>query len=526
LVQELKLPEFAWETGMPSSQCRFGRFRINPEARVLTFEGRPVHLNTRAFDILSTLAAAKGALVTKDELISQVWRGLIVEENNIQVHVSALRKALDGCEAGQNYIVTVSGRGYRLAGLDDPEGGDTAAQVEMSRAPAIAVLPFLNMSGDTSDDYFADGLTEEIISGLSRIRWLQVTARNSTFRLKGRTTESIRASRDLDVRYLLEGSVRKAGGRVRVNAHLVRAIDGVQIWTERYDRPAGDIFDVQDDVMASVIGAIEPNLRKAEIELVRRKRPENLDAYDCVLQALPFVYGMMADGAARAMPLLRRALELDPSYAAAHAGLAWCHHFRYSRGGLGEEDRAASIQHAHAALTFGSDDATTLAIAALVIWFDEHDEATAFNLFDRALGISRSNVFALFNSAVALAWSGRFEVAVERGLRALELSPFDPLRYLAYNAFAIVHFSSGRFPESRDAANRGIEANPGFSVPHAYLAAALVRMARMDEAKRAASNVLQRDPGFRIAGFRQTVGINPTVFEPYAAAWRQAGLPD
>jgi tetratricopeptide (TPR) repeat protein len=167
-----------------------------------------------------------------------------------------------------------------------------------------------------------------------------------------------------------------------------------------------------------------------------------------------------------------------------------------------------------------------LAIAALVIWFDEHDEATAFDLFDRALAISSSNVFALFNSAVALAWSGHFEAAAERGKRALQLSPFDPLRYLAYNAFAIAHFVSGSFEEARDAARRGIEANPGFSVPHAYLAAALVRLSRMDLARKAARDVLERDPGFRIQGFRQTVGIKPMVFDPFAAAWRQAGLPE
>lgn len=512
---------------MPSSHGQFGRFRVHPDTRSLTFDGRLVPLKARAFDILSALVEAGGAVVTKDQLIAQVWRGVVVEENNIQVHVSALRKALEGCEPGQNYVVTVPGRGYRLAGQGAVKASFADPGIpDHSLAPSIAVLPFRNMSDDAGEDYFADGLTEEIISGLSRIRWLQVTARGSSFRLKGTTSEALRESHELNVRYLLEGSVRKAGGRVRVNAHLLRAADGVQIWTERYDSPASDIFDLQDDIMSRVVGAIEPRLRKAEIELVRRKRPDSLDAYDCFLQALPFIYGMMAEGANQAIPLLRRALDLDSSYAAAHAALAWCHHFRYSRGGLGEDDRRTSIKHARASLTLGSDDATTLAIAALVIWFDEHDEPTAFDLFDRALAISGSNVFALFNSAVALAWSGRFEMAVERGARALQLSPFDPLCYLAFNAFAIVHFSCGRFAEARDAARRGIEANPGFSVPHAYLAAALVRMGRLEEAQQAAHNVLDRDPGFRIQGFRRTVGVNPDVFEPFADAWREVRLPD
>lgn len=510
---------------MLANQAEFGRFRIHADQRVLTFDGCPVPLKARAFDILLALVEAKGALVTKDQLITQVWRGLAVEENNIQVHVSALRKALDVREPGQNFIVTVAGRGYRIAGLNNKDHTPAEPLSDASLPPSIAVLPFSNMSAEASDDYFADGLTEEIISGLSRIRWLQVAARGSSFRLKGKTVDSIRSGRDLDVRYILEGSVRKSAGRLRIHAHLVRAADGVQIWTERYDRPASDIFEVQDDVMANVVGAIEPSLRKAEIDLVRRKRPESLDAYDCFLQALPFIYRMMTDGADQATPLLRRALELDPSYAAAHAGLAWCHHFRYSRGGLSEEDRALSVRHAHAALTLGSDDATTLAIAALVIWFDEHDEATAFDLFDRALGISNSNVFALFNSAVTLAWSGNFELAVERGARALQLSPFDPLRYLAFNAFAIVHFVSGRYEDARDAARRGIEANPGFSVPHAYLAAALLQLGRTEDARSAAREVLKRDPTFSVQGFRKTVGMNPSVFDPFASAWIKAGLP-
>lgn len=512
---------------MPSNPVRFGRFRIDPDARTLTFDGALVSLSTRAFDILSALVAAKGSIVSKDQLIEQIWRGLIVEENNIQVHVSAVRKALESCEPGQSYIVTVPGRGYRVVGLDVRAASERDVPArDGPLAPSLAVLPFSNMSGDPSEDYFADGLTEEIISGLSRIRWLQVTTRSSSFRLRGKTTASVRADCDLDVRYLLEGSVRKAGGRIRVNAHLVRAIDGVQIWTERYDRPVGDIFEVQDDIVASVIGAIEPNLRKAEIELVQRQRPDNPDAYDCLLQALPFIYGMMADGAARAMPLLERALELDPSYAAAHAGLAWCHHFRYSRGGLSEEDRTASVQYAHAALGFGADDPTTLAIAALVIWFDEHDETTAFDVFDRALAISSSNVFALFNSAVALAWSGRFEVAAERAARALRLSPYDPLRYLSWNAFSIVNFCSSRYEEAREAARRGIEANPAFSLPHAYHAAALERLGRLGEASAASACVLARDPGFSISGFRKTVGVNPTVFDAFAISWRSAGLPE
>jgi tetratricopeptide (TPR) repeat protein len=279
-------------------------------------------------------------------------------------------------------------------------------------------------------------------------------------------------------------------------------------------------------ITVSVIGAIEPSLRKAEIERIKRKRPDSLDSYDLVLRALPFLYSGMPSGVTTAIPLLEKALELEPEYARARADLAWCLHHRFSRGEHREEDRAAAIRHAHAAVAGGGDDATTLAVAAFVIALDEHDSATALNLFDRALALSDSNIFALGHSAVTLAWMGKTELAIDRAQRAVRLSPFDPLNVRPYDALAISYFHTGRYDEAADAARRAIEFNPGFSVSHALLAAALARLGRMEEAKATARRVLDLQPTFTIRRFSVTVGLVPEVYAPFAHAWRSTGLPE
>jgi TolB-like protein len=393
---------------MTDRVATFGRFRLDFAERKLTCDGAPVRVNSRALEILCVLAAARGEIVTKDELMARVWPGLVVEENALHVHVSGLRKVLDEEKGGHSLIATVQGRGYRLVGakFPDSEPSSAAADQQPPRAAgtSIAVMAFQNMSGDPEQEYFADGIVEDIITGLARIRWLLVIARNSSFIYKGKAVDLKQVGRELGVRYVLEGSVRKVGGRVRIAVQLIETQTGTHLWAERYDRLLDDIFAVQDEIALSAIGAIEPSVRKAEIERVKRKRPENLDAYDLVLRAMPFVYNFMPQGADTAIPLLKKALELDPEYADAHAALAWCFQFRFNRGGRHEVDRATSILHARAAVTTGGDNATALAIAGIVILFNDHDVSTAFDLFDRALGLSNSNVLALCLSATALAW--------------------------------------------------------------------------------------------------------------------------
>ena len=233
----------------------------------------------------------------------------------------------------------------------------------------------------------------------------------------------------------------------------------------------------------------------------------------------------MADDTTKAIPLLQNALELEPGYAAAHASLAWCYHFRF-RTWLQEPDRTAAIYHARAAIADGSDDATALGIAGFVISLDEHDQPTALNAFEQALALSNSNIFALCCSALILSFMGRTELAVERAQRALRLSPFDSLNYLSYNALAISYFLTNRFEDMLNAARRSVQSNPRFSVCHLFLAAALVRLGRQQEAAEAAQRVVALDPAFTIGRFAVTAAIEPAVFTLLADAWRAAGLPE
>jgi len=407
-----------------------------------------------------------------------------------------------------------------------PDAPTADAPLALPDTPSIAVLPFANISNEPQQEYFADGMAEDIITGLARVKSLVVIARNSSFAYKGKAVDVKQIGRELGVRYVLEGSVRRGGERIRITAQLIDAQSGGHLWAERFDQPIDDIFAVQDEIAMSVTGAIEPNIRKAEIERIKRKRPDSLRAYDLVLQALPFVYTGMADRAAPAIALLENALQLEPSYANAHALLAWCYHYRFSRGGLHEKDRIASIKHAHAAITAGSDDATSLGIAGFVIWIDEHDVARAFDVFNRALLLSEVNVVALVMSAVALSWMGESKLASERARRALRLSPFDSLNYLSYNALAVSAFHEGRFQDAHDAARHAVESNPGFSVTHLHLTAALVKLGHLDDAKAEAKVALGLHPGFAISRYAVTVGQVPAVFNPLAECWRKAGLPD
>jgi TolB-like protein len=248
---------------MNRDEVTFGRFRLDLGQRELSRDGIPVQLGSRALEILCVLAAARGELVTKDELMARVWSGVVVEENAMHVHVSGLRKALDQGKSGQSYIVTVPGRGYRMIGLEPPiaiAASEAAARPDLTPPdrPSIAVLPFHNMSGDPEQEYFADGIVEDIITGLSRIKSVFVIARNSSFVYKGKAVDVKQVGRELDVRYVVEGGVRKAAGRIRITVQLVEAETGSHLWAECYDRLLDDIFAVQDLVTVSVIGAIAP----------------------------------------------------------------------------------------------------------------------------------------------------------------------------------------------------------------------------------------------------------------------------
>jgi adenylate cyclase len=393
--------------------------------------------------------------------------------------------------------------------------------------PSIAVLPFANMSGDPEQEYFADGMVEEIITALSRIRWLFVIARNSSFTYKGQSVDVKQVGRELGVRYVLEGSVRKAGGRVRITGQLINATTGTHIWADRFDGSLVDVFDLQDQIATSVAGVIEPPLRQAEIERAQ-KRPDSLDAYDLYLRALPFAYTSMPEDAGKALGYLEQAIRLDADFAVVHAIIAWCHEQRYLRGGLDENAKAIALRHAHLAIAMGGDDPTALAIAGLVIGFLEPREYdVAVSAFDRALTLSNSSALALGFSAVSRAWHGESTIAIEQAEQALRLSPlFDPLSKERHMAIAIAHFVAGRFEESASAASRAIQANPRFSPPYWMRCAALASLGRIDEAEAVTQVLLNVQPEFTIGSITSAPFAKPEILTALGDALHRVGLPE
>ena len=515
-----------------SKSYEFGPFRLDVDAEILFRGAQPIVLGQRAVALLRLLLEQAASPVSKEALFEAAWPGLAIEDSNLTVQIAALRRVFDESGGGANWIETMPRRGYRYVGPAVATGNTLAAAspqtspLVLPDKPSVAVLPFTNLSGDPQQEYFADGMVEDIIAGLSRIKWLFVIARNSSFTYKGMTIDVKRVGRELGVRYLVQGSVRKEGRRVRISAQMIEAETGHNLWTERFERPLDDVFALQDEIALNVVSAIEPSLRRAEVERVRRKRPDSLDAYDLVLQAGPDVDSGMPAQVTRALVQLERALALDPAYALAHAFAAMCHHCLFLRSGLHEEDRLASVRHAQAAIVHGRDDALALTHAGFSIGMDGHDRAAAFTALEAALAISPSSALTYILGSVMLAWGGEAERAIEWSERGMRLSPLDPWAFAAFDAQALSHFHLGRYDKAAQAAYKSVQANPAHSITYVQLAAALAKLGRLEEAKAAAAKVLELHPTFRYS--RQFSGVNcaPALAASMGEALRVSGLPE
>jgi TolB-like protein len=514
---------------------RFNNFSLDVGRRELRGPAGVVHVEPQVFDLLLHFAQNSKRVISKDELIENIWKGRVVSDAALNSRINSARRALGDTGEKQAIIRTIQRRGFLFAAEVATASSDQSPapaapapeppKLTLPDKPSIAVLPFQNLSGDPEQDYFADGVVEEIITGLSRIKWLFVIARNSSFTYKGPAIDVKRVGRELGVRYVLEGSVRKAGDRVRIGAQLIEAETGTHLWAERYDRKLEDIFALQDEITLSVVGAIEPSLRDAEIERVKRKRPESLDAYDFVLRAIPYAYAAIPQEAAKALPLLEQALALEDHYAGAHGLLAFCHEVLFVMAGFEERNRVAAIHHARSAIAYGRDDGTALALAAFIIGMLEHDHSAAIEAFERAHALSPSSAFTLFLGCLVLAYAGEAERAIEWAGRALRVSPVDCLAYLTPHSIAIAHFSRGRYEDAVSAARRAVQSNPGFSMPHSVLAAALAKLGRIEEAREAATRVLALQPSFSSSRISGAIGITPLLAGALTNAWREAGLP-
>lgn len=366
----------------------FGPFRLDRRGRSLTRAGVEISLGRRAFDVLCVLAAAGGEAVSKDVLLDQVWPGLTVEENNLQVQISALRKALGG-----GMIATIPGRGYRLT-MAPPNQPTPMPDVTVGK-PSIAVLPFTNISGDIEQEYFADGVADDIITELSRIRSFFVIARNSSFAYKGHAVDVRQIARELGVRYILESSIRRAADRLRVTAQLVDAETGNHLWADRYDRSVEDLFALQDDIAIEVTKAISPVVAEAEQRRALRRPPESLGAWEAYKRGMWHIMKYSVDDIAPARKFLNRAIELDPTLASAHAALAWLYLIESQYFGLRRFEEAALLaaERARMAVNLDPNDANAHGILAAAL-FNCLEFKTASDHVERALSISPSCALA------------------------------------------------------------------------------------------------------------------------------------
>ncbi len=413
--------------------------------------------------------------------------------------------------------------------LAPPGSKKEPASLALPDKPSIAVLPFDNMSGDPEQEYFADGMVEEIITALTRFDWLFVIARNSSFTYKGRAVDVRQVASELGVRYVLEGSVRKAARRVRITGQLIDASSGAHIWADRFDGDLEDIFDLQDRITETVVGAIEPQLRKAEIERSKRKRPENLDAYDLYLRALPHLYIFNHEANTEALALLEKAVALDPGYAPALATAAWCIEQRLTQRWptAREGDAEQALELARAALALDSDDANAMAIAGFVLLMVGRDYDRALAAAERALGLTPNSATVCWAAGWINCVAGDPETALQILERALRLSPSDPQIPFILTGIAVVYLLRGRYPEAADIAARSAALRADFSPAFGFLACACGYLGRTDEAKAAISKLISFVPGATISLIRETLPVKEqNRLEILLDGLRKAGLPE
>jgi len=403
------------------------------------------------------------------------------------------------------------------------------ASLSLPDKPSLAVLPFQNMTGDAEQEYFVDGMVDEITTAIARLPWLFVIARNSAFTYKGKPVDVKQVAQELGVRYVLEGSVRKAGNRVRITGQLIDTTTGAHIWADRFDGALDDIFELQDQVASSVAGAIEPKLRQSEIERASRKPTANLTAYDLYLRALAQSYRYTDEGLAEAVVLARQALAIDPSYAPAAALVGWCRRQQRLQGwgALSDQDIGEACRLARHALEAERDDADTIWQAASTLFLLAGEAAMAAAALDRALALNPNAAHAWMARAYIHASRNQPEAAIEAAERARRLSPFDPYTFLCAHITAFAHLAARRFELAIEWADRALHDQPRLASAMRVKVIGLAHLGHLDEARAELSRVLAIDPKLTIAGYRAYSPFEaPELLELFVTGLRLAGLPE
>jgi TolB-like protein len=395
--------------------------------------------------------------------------------------------------------------------------------------PSIAVLPFQNLSADPEQEYFADGVVEDITMALSRLRWLFVIDRSSSFTYKGRAVDVKHVGRELGIRYVLEGSVRKAGNRVRIAGQLINAETGAHLWADRFEGALQDMFDLQDRMTSSIVGAIAPKLQSAEIKRARRKPTENLGAYDYYLRGLAKAPGLTVEANDEALQLFRKAIALDPYLACAYGMAAWCYVQRKARGRMIEraQESAEATRLARKAVHLGGDDAVALGMGGYALAFVAHefDDAAAF--MDRGLAVNPNLAQAWLLSSWLRIWRGEPDLALDHVAQAMRLSPIDPSLDRMLAAAAYAHFLAGRYDAAFTNAESAMRTNPTFLLTICGFAASSSLAGRPEQAKRGLALLLECNPGLRASNLKDLLPFRRTEdLAAFAEGLRKAGLPE
>ena len=540
----------------------FGHYRLDPRGGLMS-GAREVRLTPKALTLLSFLAERPGEVVTKEELFGAVWPNTTVGDAALVTCIQELRKALRDNARRPRYIETLHRRGYRFIGektssaAQSPAADSEAPALPLPDRPSIAVLPFDNMSDGPDQEYFADGMSEDLITGLSRIRWLFVIARNSTFVYKNRPVDVKQVARELGVRYVLEGSVRRTGKQLRISAQLIDAITGGHLWAEHYDRAVGDIFAVQDEITHSVAGEIEPHLLAAEGVRAMSRSPEDLGAWELVARAQTHFGRMTRADFETAIGPLEKAVTAYPDYVPARGMLGFRLAFASHMGWIARDEGLRAARE-HALRAIALDDRDPWGHSALGYWaMMERRTEESIASFTRAVNLNPNSAAAHTNLSHIFAFAGKDREAIAHGEEAMRLSPFIdfrpqskwsfPLEVIGMNSLtiyllervvsfpdisefffggiAIAHYTAGRFSESARCATEALRLRPGFHGAQRQRAASLAQAGQIDEARACLATARREDPALSLDWIRTSVPYQtPELMERYLEGMRKAGL--
>lgn len=531
----------------------FDDYVLDTDTRELRRGPKLISLAPKAFDLLAYLVRNRAHVVSRDDLLKFVWSGRVVSESTLTSHINAVRKAVGDTGKAQRLVRTVARKGFRFVGTvrgeQDPSDltnlaiqrtgnaergapltiASPASALALPDKPSIAVLPFQNLTGDAEQDYFADGMVEDIITALSRMRWLFVIARNSSFTYKGGPIDVRRVGRELGVRYLLEGSVRRAANRMRITTQLLDATTGTHIWADRFDGTLDDIFDIQDKVAASVVGAIGRQLEQAEIERSRRKPTESLVAYDYFLRGMARFNQRTRKAVDEALTLFYKAIDLDPDFASAYGMAAWCYGWRKINGWM--EDRSKEIAEtrrlSRRAAESGPDDAVALSRGGHALGFVVGDLNDAATFVDRALLLNPNLAGAWYASGWLRVWLGEPDLAIAHLAHAMRLSPLDPQMIVIQAGTAFAHFIAGRYDDASSWSEKALWEQANYLTPVVLAAASNAFAGRNARAQQAIARLRELDPALRVNSIKDWARFRRQEdLARLEDALRQAGLPE